>query len=332
MTELSIIIPVYNAEKYLESCLRSVLACPRDGLEVILSDDGSTDGSGALCDDWAGRDPRVRVFHRKNEGVSAARNYGIGDAQGTYTMFLDADDFLIERWWEPVWDQMDSGSAFIGFSYYSLDQDGSSREEPFPGEAKIRDPGEISRILLATPLLHPCWGKLFVTEVLKTKKVEFPVDRKIGEDYLFVLRYFSCISLSDSCLVNTPVLYYRQNQEGAMGNFRYGERVKSMEVLRNACRAYMEEKGIHGLEDAVAVYYFRGLTKLMRDASGAGNFGICKEIFRNLKREPVVEEILRSVSPDALPLYKRAEYRLIRRAPVGILAVYFMWKKNMKKR
>lgn len=94
MAKFSIIIPVYNVEKYLDACVESVLAQTFADFEVLLIDDGARDCSGALCDAWAAKDSRVRVFHQENQGLSGARNTGIREAKGDYLMFLDSDD-----WW-----------------------------------------------------------------------------------------------------------------------------------------------------------------------------------------------------------------------------------------
>lgn len=91
----SVIIPVYNAGKYLAPCVDSVLSQTDGDFEVILVDDGSTDGSGALCDGYAAKDPRVRVLHKENGGQSTARNMGLRAAGGEYVVFLDSDDFLL---------------------------------------------------------------------------------------------------------------------------------------------------------------------------------------------------------------------------------------------
>lgn len=93
---ISVIVPVYNAEKYLARCVDSVLAQSFDDFELILVDDGSNDGSGAICDKYATRDSRVKVLHKKNGGVSAARESGIAQARGEYIAFIDADDYIAE--------------------------------------------------------------------------------------------------------------------------------------------------------------------------------------------------------------------------------------------
>lgn len=90
---ISIIIPVYNVEKYLEKCILSMLDLKTD-YEIILVDDGSTDRSGELCDEWAKKEKRIKVIHQKNSGLSAARNTGIRRASGEYVMFVDSDDFI----------------------------------------------------------------------------------------------------------------------------------------------------------------------------------------------------------------------------------------------
>ena len=91
--KISIIVPVYNVEKYLKECVESVLAQTFIDFELLLIDDGSTDSSGAICDEYAQKDTRVRVFHKENGGVSSARNLGFDNAIGKYVIFLDADDY-----------------------------------------------------------------------------------------------------------------------------------------------------------------------------------------------------------------------------------------------
>ena len=93
---VSIIIPVFNTEKYLRHCIDSVLSQTYKDFELLLIDDGSTDSSGSFCDEYAAQDARVRVFHKENGGVSDTRNYGLDLAQGKYLMFLDADDFWLQ--------------------------------------------------------------------------------------------------------------------------------------------------------------------------------------------------------------------------------------------
>ena len=95
--KISVIIPVYNVEKWLNKCVDSILAQSYENFEVILVNDGSTDKSGDICDQYLKEDNRVKVFHNKNKGLSYSRNFGVKNSNGKYVMFVDSDDFLSEK-------------------------------------------------------------------------------------------------------------------------------------------------------------------------------------------------------------------------------------------
>lgn len=95
---ISVIVPVYNTEKYLDRCIQSILAQTYSDIELLLVDDGSTDSSGAMCDRYAEQDSRVRVFHKENGGASSARNMGLDNAKGEWITFCDSDDWVYESW------------------------------------------------------------------------------------------------------------------------------------------------------------------------------------------------------------------------------------------
>ena len=95
---ISVIVPVYNAEKYLHRCINSILAQTFVDIELLLIDDGSTDSSSVICDKYAKKDQRVRVFHKENGGVSSARNLGLDNAQGEWIAFVDGDDWVKETY------------------------------------------------------------------------------------------------------------------------------------------------------------------------------------------------------------------------------------------
>ena len=104
MSELiSVIVPVYNVEKYLDKCIQSILGQTYSNIELLLIDDGSTDSSGAICDKYVTQDSRVRVFHKSNEGVSAARNWGLDNAKGEWIAFVDADDWIDSDMYERMY-------------------------------------------------------------------------------------------------------------------------------------------------------------------------------------------------------------------------------------
>jgi glycosyltransferase involved in cell wall biosynthesis len=111
--EISIIVPVYNVEKYLEKCLKSILHQIFSDFELILIDDGSTDSSGRICDEYLKRDSRIKVFHKENGGLSSARNYGIEKSTGKYIGFVDSDDYIAKDMYEVLYNNLQRENADV---------------------------------------------------------------------------------------------------------------------------------------------------------------------------------------------------------------------------
>ena len=146
MPEISVIVPVYRAEAFLRKCTESILAQTMGELEVLLIDDGSPDGSGALCDQIAGEDSRVRVFHKENGGVSSARNLGMAQARGTYLSFVDADDWLPADALETLYRALrEAGADTAGGAHNRVETDGRQEKEPGALPAGVYGPEEIRR-------------------------------------------------------------------------------------------------------------------------------------------------------------------------------------------
>ena len=112
---ISIIVPIYNREKYLSECIDSILVQSYSDFEVLLIDDGSTDRSGEICDEYAQKDARIRVFHKENGGVSSARNVGLDNATGEWIAFVDSDDWVGEKYLESFSGHLDADLVIGGF-------------------------------------------------------------------------------------------------------------------------------------------------------------------------------------------------------------------------
>lgn len=117
---VSVIVPVYKVEPYLDRCVASILAQTYPNLEVILVDDGSPDNCPALCDAWAQRDARIRVIHKKNGGLSDARNVGLDAASGAYISFVDSDDYIAENFIETLYDLLHEYHTDISAVHWKL--------------------------------------------------------------------------------------------------------------------------------------------------------------------------------------------------------------------
>lgn len=194
---ISVIIPVYNAEKYLKKCLDTVLSQTYTNIEVILVNDGSSDGSGAIIDSYACKDERIRVIHLpENKGVSHARNRGIDILKGEYTIFVDADDYVEPDFLEKLYGNLKENQAdisicgidFVGFKKYT-----TQRKDNF--SCVLSAEQAIICMLNICPFGWEMCNKLFCSFLVK--KCPFPENIFYGEDMLFIyqiLKYAQCIS------------------------------------------------------------------------------------------------------------------------------------------
>ena len=141
---ISVIVPIYNVEKYLDNCVKSIVNQTYKNLEIILVDDGSPDSCPAICDNWAKIDSRINVIHQKNSGVSAARNIGIKSSLGDFITFVDGDDFIDSDMYETlVSAYLKNGADIVGCSFKTIDENNddtvyekgcSSERTTFAGE------------------------------------------------------------------------------------------------------------------------------------------------------------------------------------------------------
>lgn len=211
MPKVSVIIPIYNVEKYLGKCIDSVLAQTLDDLEVILVDDGSTDGSPEICDEYA-RHSNVTVIHQKNKGLSAARNSGMRAAKGEYVAFIDSDDYVAVEMYAEMYSCAKQNSVDIVCCNYALVKDEKvlpNQDGYFP-ENTIIGPFEIRNILTSkqgSKLLWFSWKSLFSREMLMKNDIWF-IEEPIVEDSPFNLD--AMLSANAICFINKPFYYYVQ--------------------------------------------------------------------------------------------------------------------------
>ena len=148
---LSIIVPIYNVRPYLCECLDSILSQPFCDYELILVDDGSTDGSGAICDDYATKDQRIIVIHKDNGGLSSARNAGLDAIKGKYVSFIDSDDYLLGDYYSDAIRELETNPAidYVWLLYKKSSCDGSvddsQPDNPHPQCIITKDDGDLLR-------------------------------------------------------------------------------------------------------------------------------------------------------------------------------------------
>ena len=178
---ISIIIPAYNAEKYLTSCLSSIEQQTYQNFEVIIIDDGSKDFTGDICDTFATKDNRFKVIHQKNQGVSVARNKGIEKARGEYIAFIDSDDKITPEYLSSF--SLKNDIEIQGHVIY----ENNIQKSVIYSKRKVQK--DVAKVFCLGPFNSAVWGKIFKTSIIKDHKIVFPVNLCFSEDTIFLLQY-----------------------------------------------------------------------------------------------------------------------------------------------
>lgn len=327
--ELSVIIPAFNAKDYIATCLRSVLTCEKDTLEMecIVVDDGSKDETAVIVQRYIERDSRIKLIHKENRGVSDTRNYGLEQASGKYVMFLDADDRLCEEAWEYIVPAIKKEyGEYIAFSYLTLYENGKIKPQPLPLEAACSTEMQIAkRLMYASSDFNTCWGKLFKKELIEKHEIRFCKDLPIGEDYLFVAEYFS---YCQSCYMSKEmILYYLQRSGSAMRSYTMEQRLGFTKILYEYNQARVKLYRDEALTREMNVYYLRVVTNLFREYAAVHKGKQLERIYETALENETVKEILSKVEKtDINSRMKKLEYGLLNNKRLGILRRYFSLK------
>lgn len=213
---VSIIVPVYNAEKYLNRCIDSILSQTMTDFELILIDDGSKDESGRICDEYAAKDARVRVIHKPNGGVSSARNLGIDHAKGKYIIFIDSDDYwLLPNCLESLTSIMDElGCDCVRGEYQGVDERGNIVVEPKVKrelEGRVLTPYELLRYGLAGEF----FGVLFIFKRSTIGDLRYDEQQSFLEDMDFISRF---MIKAQTCAYTSECFYAYLKRNDSVSN------------------------------------------------------------------------------------------------------------------
>ncbi len=237
MVKVSIIIPIYNSEKYLESCLKSVKNQTFKEIEVIMINDGSTDESINICKSFCDKDRRFRLLNKENTGVSDCRNIGIKLAKADYIMFVDADDWLENNAVDVSYNNIKEANADLcQFNYYfAISENNYIQNTHYYKPKEIFEEKEMD-ILKCTVLspdfeekqtnrkigkIKACWGKIYLRKMLIENKIEFNTSLKIHEDTLFNLQTFQ--KSKKIIFIDEFLYYYRKNESSITNRYCPGK-------------------------------------------------------------------------------------------------------------
>lgn len=253
---ITVVIPVYNVEAYLDECVSSVVHQTCRNLEILLVDDGAADASGKMCDLWAERDPRIRVIHKENGGLSDARNAGLGEAKGKYVSFVDSDDFVAPDFLECMYTGITESGADISCCAYVRFEDGQSPQMDAgkDGAGQVLDGKAFIRALhkgAYGDVGIVAWNKLYAVSLFRDNGISYPKG-KVYEDTFTTCR-----------------LLYRAGTVAVTQRRLYGYRQRGGSIMRTKVTRQLCINGIEADYSNVAFFMEQGeqeLTELMLNA------------------------------------------------------------------
>lgn len=297
---MSVVVPVYNVENYLDRCVESILSQTYKDIEVILVDDGSTDSSGEICDKWKLMDDRVRVVHKLNGGLSDARNAGMEEAKGQYICFFDSDDWVESDILEKAYSVAAEAEVIVwGFRKDFVDLNGQIEDSILvsPPDYKIQKCEAncdflLNRSMMA--LVGYAWNKLYRLDFIRQHGFRFVKGVSLVEDILFNAPIFcnaSCVRLIAAC-----GNHYIQRSRETLGSIFYPD---YFDLKQEACRAREDILRTYGVSiEAIKKYmsgeYFAGLKSSCRMACVSLSKKDSKEYMKRILSSPEGKRIIRA--------------------------------------
>ena len=244
---ISVIVPIYKVEKYLDRCIKSIINQTYKNLEIILVDDGSPDNCPKMCDNWAKRDKRIKVIHKENGGVSSARNVGLDNSTGEYIGFVDSDDYIDNTMYEKMLKLLKKENADMCFCDITvLELNGEINNCHFNTKPIQNKKEFLENIYKINCLNFAIWNKLIRKDLID--KIKFSEDIYIKEDVLFL---FECINnLNKVSYIKENLYFYDMRETSALHKVNYQKEITSLnaiskmiEILKsNQINNYLEEQ------------------------------------------------------------------------------------------
>jgi glycosyltransferase involved in cell wall biosynthesis len=279
---ISIIIPVYNGEKYFRSCVESILHQTYEHWELLLIDDGSYDSSGSICDEYA-TDPRITAVHKKNGGQAAARNDGIAMAKGEYISFVDCDDWLDVDMYERMLQTMQAQQAEIIICGYIEEYMNRQKKIHADGEMKVYEASEALKLVLQGKIGSYLWSMLFKREVVQ----ELMPDLNPYEDHATIFKWIS--HAHRVVTLHRSFYHYRQLQGSSLHSFNPRNASHFFLAAKERYNYMNEHQPLPGWEAENRRLYLHGCIKQAKDLA---RWPVCDEPIRAIISE-IAEELQR---------------------------------------
>lgn len=329
---ISVIVPIYKVEKYINQCVDSIIAQTYKNIEIILVDDGSPDSCPEICDEYAKQDDRVKVIHKENGGLMSARQAGLKEASGDYIGFVDGDDWIEPDMYERLAELIEKYSpdmAVCEFFYALTDKKDISNQKlnkSFYGKSELQREVYPSMLFAGEYYrfgINPCcWSKVYKKSLLENNLYKVTTDIRMGEDAAFT---YPCLLEANSiCYIDKPLYNYRINPD-SMTN-AYDSRLEDTilipyEILKRCFERYNDKQLTTQLDN----YLFYLLNIMIRNEVSPDNKKCSFEIQKTIKDFVYNSEIsaaLKRLDSSALPIRKRLVAKLFQRQKVYLIYLY----------
>ncbi|MBO5870647.1 MAG: glycosyltransferase family 2 protein [Clostridia bacterium] len=329
---VTVVVPIYNVERYLDKCIKSISEQSYKDLEILLIDDGSTDKSGEICDKWASVDTRIRVIHKENEGQGIARNVGIANANGAYICFFDSDDYIAERAIEKAYSlAKKEESEVVVFGFDSVDNDGNLLMTYIPEFEKNSYSGDDVKNVFFPEYLAPdpkgdgkckfymsAWLGIYSLNLIKRINWRFVSEREIiSEDVYSLISLFSHVKKVS--ILPEALYYYRNNNTSFSKSYdesRYGKvRHFYLESKKLCERLKLNDKTIHRLSKSYLGYT---IDILKQESSLNDGYRKTKKHIKSIVDDDVLQTVLEENKKDKVGFVRATLFFAIRNKLYGM--------------
>lgn len=307
---VSVVIPVYGVERYLDRCVRSVTEQDYDRLDIVLVDDGSPDVCPRMCDEWAVRDSRIRVVHKENGGLASARNAGLDVITGDMVTFVDSDDYVEPNYVSELlhWHEQNNADVVMCSCVHDL-EDGSIVADTRSTPEGIMDRDEaMIQFLYHLSLAGPVWGKMFDARFFKEKQGIRFYEGLNSEDYYVLTQVFLQMN---AIFVRMEPLYHYSIRQGSIAHMKSFNSHSCDEIrIADLCCDYLSEHGYHN-QNAIDYFRLQGRADVLFNIFQSD---ATSEVYRRIARD-MRRHLLPVLRDSMVPISRKAKFLFLSFAP-----------------
>ena len=310
---VTVIIPVYKVEDYLDFCVQSVVNQSYKNLEILLVDDGSPDGCPQICDEWATRDSRIKVFHKANGGLASARNMALDHMQGDFVTFVDSDDWLSPNAVETMLSYLIEFHADISEVGAVVEYDDGTQEPyqfDFGLQTKLYDSDEaLRKFLYHDGLASAAWGKLYNASFFKPPvSLRFP-DGLNSEDYYLLSHLFNVMEKGIYVQLKPRLYHYRQRAESICTTTSIDTHTVDKIAIADICVQYLRSQRY---ENEKALRYFQM----------EGRYDVLYSLLVKQADSRLIRRYAKELRKSAKPVYTDSSVSLSRKIKIALLSTF----------